>query len=130
MSALLAELRSWSTATADLLLAAVGLGTLLYPGAATLNAALGDPVAPPVVRLAVVVVAFGGSYPFVAGDWSPGRLWDTALAFVGGAVAVGLAGMALVLALGLEIPGSDPRPQLVVVAGGYLLAYLLVHRGW
>jgi hypothetical protein len=127
MNPLLAEVRSWTTATADLLLAAIGLGVLLYPGVATANAVLGEPVAPPTVRLTITVVAVGGTYPFIAGDWSLGRLRDTALAFLAGTLAVGLA---VVAALGLELPGGDPRPGFAVVALAYLLAYLLVHRGW
>jgi hypothetical protein len=122
------ELRSVASATFDLLFAAFGLGLLLLPGAVVCNALLGEPVPRPLVERGVGVVALGGAYPFVAGNWSLHRLGDTLVAFVGGALAAGVVGAVTVVVLGLDLSGSDPRPQFAVVAVGYLTAFLLVHR--
>ena len=121
-------LRSVANATFDLLFAAFGLGLLLLPGAVGCNAVFGEPLPRPLVERAVAVVALGGSYPFVAGDWPLRRLGDTLVAFVGGALAAGVIGAVTVIVLGLNLAGSDPRPQFAVVAVGYLVAFLLVHR--
>lgn len=122
------ELRATALATTDLLLAAALLAVACYPAAAVGNALLGSPASDGAVNLAVGVVAVGGSYPFVAGDWSYAALESFVLALVAGTLAAAaLAGVAVAV-LGLDASGSNPAPQALAVAVGYATAVAVRRR--
>ncbi|MFC7045184.1 hypothetical protein ACFQH6_06965 [Halobacteriaceae archaeon GCM10025711] len=121
-------LRSVVGATVDVSLAVAALAVVCYPAVSVGNALLGAPLDDATVRLAVGVVALGGAYPFVAGDWSLGRLGDYVFAFVVAAFAAGVVGAAVVLLFDLDVAGSDPLPQGLLFATAYLVAYLVAFR--
>lgn len=47
---------------------------------------------------------------------------------VAAAFAWGVAGMGVVVVVGLDLSGSDPRPQAVLWAVAYLTAYVVVYQ--
>lgn len=128
MAAPLSELRSTAGATADVLSAVVALAILVYPAAHLGNALLGSPVPAGTLRLLVGVLALGGAYPFVAGDWSLDALVDAFLAFVAAVVVAGVLGGVVIAALDLGISGGNPTPQAVAVGAAYVVAGLFVRR--
>lgn len=111
--------------TVDLLLAAFGLAVLTFPVVSVTNVALGDPLAQSTVRTVVGVVALGGSYPFVAGDWSLGRLGE----FVFLVAASALVGSACLFALAaffdVTVSTNDESAHAVVVGLIYSVAALV-----
>lgn len=119
---------TWFSATCDLLLAVLGFALVWYPFVSLGNAVLGTPVADTTVTAVVGVLALGGAYPVLAGDWSLGRLGEFVFALTASAFAWGILGMLCVLAFDLTIAGSDRRPQAAVWAVAYATAYLLVYR--
>ena len=126
---------SFLVATLDVLLSAVGLCLATFPAVLVGNELLGwaavpgFPLPDSTLRLPIGVVALGGAYPFVTGDWSLGRLGDFVLALTACTLAAGLFGMVAILVGDLALPGGNPLPRAVAVACGYVGAYLLVHRG-
>jgi hypothetical protein len=114
--------------TADTLLATVGLWVVFAPAVWSLNVLLDDPIPAGAIPALVAVVAVGGSYPFVAGDWSYDRLWSAVAALVGSILLLAILGMVVVVGFGLELSGTDPLPQAVVFVAAYPLAYLLIRR--
>lgn len=119
---------SWLSATYDLLLAILGFVIVWYPLLSLGNAILGSPAADATVHLIVCVLAFGGAYPVVAGDWSIGRLSDYAFILITSAIGWGIIGMVSILALDLTISGSNRMPQAIVWGAAYVTAYLVVYR--
>jgi hypothetical protein len=119
---------SWVSATVDVVLAVVGFAFVWYPMVSLGNAVLGAPLAESRVTLVVGVLAFGGAYPVVAGDWSLGRLGEFVFAMTTAALGLGVLGMGFVLAAGVTLPGSSRIPQAIVWSGAYLLAYFVVYR--
>jgi hypothetical protein len=111
--------RSWGYATSDFLLAAVGLFVALFPGLSVVVALLtGNPLGTGPAAPVTGVVAVGGSYPFVAGDWSYGRLYRFLAGFLVAGAAATLAGLAVLAGR----PGPLPDPVLaraVVLAVAY-----------
>lgn len=111
--------RSWASAIVGLLLGSAGLYLALVP-AFTVGYALAFDATlfaqPP--QTAAVVVAVGGSYPFVAGDWSYRRLavFVTALSVASG--AAGLAGLALLESVDVALPSTA-----LARAGALAVAY-------
>ncbi|CCQ35146.1 hypothetical protein HLRTI_003408 [Halorhabdus tiamatea SARL4B] len=120
--------RSWVTATVDFLLAVFGFVLAFYPLVSLGNAVLGSPGSAATVNLVVGVLAFGGAYPVVAGDWSLGRLGDFAFVLIASAIGWGIIGMVSVLALDVTISGSNRMPQAIVWGAAYVTAYLVVYR--
>jgi hypothetical protein len=116
------SVRSWAEATVDFLLAAVGLYVVVFPGlsvavALATGASLG---AGPAGGVALVV-AVGGSYPFVAGDWSYGRLGRFVAALVVTIAAGSLLGLAVLSRTDLALP--DPvLARAAVLAVAYPVA--------
>jgi hypothetical protein len=74
--------RSTAGATVDVVVAFASLAVVLGLPLVVANEALGTPLASGHVEWAVAVVALGGAYPFVAGDWSLAKLTDFALAAI------------------------------------------------
>lgn len=115
MSRVVDEVRSWVFATSDFVLAFVGAIVVAYPAVAFADALAGSPL-PGLVPLAAFALAFGASYPLVAGDWSIARLYDVLLVAVAISVVATLALTAVATALDLgSTPESGP-------AGGWLLS--------
>lgn len=126
---------SFLLATLDVLLSAVGLCLATFPAVVGGNELLGwlgapaFPLPDSAIGLLIGVVALGGAYPFVTGDWSLGRLGDFVLALTACTLAAGLLGMVAILVGGLALSGENPLPQAAAVACGYVGAHLLVRRG-
>lgn len=121
-------LDSWLSATLDLLLAVLGFTVVWYPMVSLGNVVLGSPVAPATVDAVVAVLALGGTYPVVAGDWSLGRLGEYVFVLVASAIGWGLVGLLFVLASGVTLSGSDRAPQAAVWLAAYVTAYVVVYR--
>ncbi|WP_415382105.1 hypothetical protein [Halosimplex sp. TS25] len=112
-------IRSWATATVDFLLAALGLYLALAPAFTVVYALVADATlfaGPP--QTAAAVVAVGGSYPFVAGDWSYRRLLVFVVALYVASGAAGLAGLAVLRTLDVSLPSA-----VVARAGALAAAY-------
>lgn len=107
-------LDSWLSATFDLLLSILGFILVWYPMVSLGNAVFGFPISTSMSNLLVGVLALGGSYPVVAGDWSLGQLGEYIFVLVASAIGWGLIGMGAVLASGVSISGSNPAPQAAV----------------
>ena len=121
-------LDSWVSATLDLLLAMFGFILVWYPMVSIGNAVLGFPVSSSTSHLLVGVLALGGSYPVVAGDWSLGQLGEYIFVLLASVLGWGVLGMIAFLALGVSTSGSDPTPRAAVWAAAYLTAYIVVYR--
>lgn len=119
---------SWLSATIDLLLAVLGFTLVWYPMVSLGNTVLGTPVSDATVNLIVGMLALGGSYPVVAGDWSLGRVGDYVFVLIASVIGWGIIGMVSVLALDVTISGSNRAPQVVVWGAAYLTSYLVVYR--
>ncbi|QHS16162.1 hypothetical protein GWK26_02785 [haloarchaeon 3A1-DGR] len=119
---------SWVAATLDLLLGLIGLAIVLHPLISLWNTVLGFPVSPATVSLIVGVLAFGGAYPIVAGDWSLGRLGEYVVVLFASVLAWGLLGMVAILVSNVTIQGNNAAPQAIVWTAASLTAYLLVYR--
>ena len=121
-------LNSWLSATLDLLLSFLGFILVWYPMVSLGNSVLGFPVSTSTENLIVGVLALGGSYPVVAGDWSLGQLGEYIFVLIASAIGWGLIGMVPFLVSGVSISGSNPAPQAAVWAAAYLTAYIGVYR--
>ncbi|QLH83881.1 hypothetical protein [Halosimplex pelagicum] len=113
------SLRTWAYATVDFLLASAGLYLALAPAFTVAYALAADATlfaGPP--QTAAVVVAVGGSYPFVAGDWSYRRLTVFVVALYVASGAAGLAGLALLRSADVTLPST-----VVARAGALAVAY-------
>lgn len=121
-------LDSWLSATLDLLLSVLGFTLVWYPMVTLGNAVLGFPVSDSTSNLLVGVLALGGSYPVVAGDWSLGQLGEYIFVLMASAIGWGLIGMVAVLTAGMSISGSNPAPQAAVWAAAYLTACIIIYR--
>ncbi len=119
---------SWVSATVDFLLAACGFTIVLYPMVSLGNAVLGSPASASTVNLVIGVLAVGGAYPVVAGDWSLGQLGEYVFVLTASAFGWGLLGMAVILVSGRTFAGSNPIPQATVWAAASLTAYIVVYR--
>jgi hypothetical protein len=128
MVALERELGSWVSATVDFLLAVLGFTLASYPLVSLGNAVLGSPHSAATVNLVTGVLAFGGAYPVVAGDWSLGQLGEYVFVLFASALGWGLIGMLLILASGLTFSGRNQLPQAVLWATASLTAYIVVYR--
>lgn len=116
------------SATVDFLLAVVGFILAFYPLVSLGNAILGSPGSAATVNLVVGVLAVGGAYRVVAGDWSLGELGEYVFVLTAAAFGWGLIGMLVVLTAGLTLSGSNPVPQAVLWATASLMAYIVVYR--
>ncbi|WP_231185389.1 hypothetical protein [Haladaptatus sp. DYF46] len=92
------------------------------------NAVLGSPASASTVNLVIGVLAVGGAYPVVAGDWSLGQLGEYVFVLTASAFGWGLLGMAVILVSGRTFAGSNPIPQATVWAAASLTAYIVVYR--
>ncbi|WP_458208687.1 hypothetical protein [Haladaptatus sp. NG-SE-30] len=119
---------SWVSATVDFLLAVFGFIVVLYPMISLGNAVLGSPASASTVNVIIGVLAVGGAYPVVAGDWSLGQLGEYVFVLTASAFGWGLLGMLVILVSGRTIAGSNPVPQAIVWAAASLTAYLIVYR--
>ncbi|WP_080506811.1 hypothetical protein [Halorubrum distributum] len=121
-------LDSWLSATLDFFLSIIGFIIVWYPAVSLGNAILGFPVSASTSNLLVGVLAFGGSYPVIAGDWSLGQLGEYIFVLFASAIGWGLVGMTAVLASGVSISGSNLAPQAAVWVAAYLTAYIVVYK--
>jgi phosphate/sulfate permease len=108
------------TATVDFVLSFVGVALLVFPVVWSVGALLGLGSSS-AVGLVTGVVAFGAAYPLVAGDWSRDTLGEAVFVFVGSVLLLGVVAVVVTATSGWQVAGSDPRPQILLFAGGYLL---------
>lgn len=112
-------LRSWADPTVDFLLATLGLYLASVPALTVIYAlALDAPLFADPPQLAALVIAAGGSYPFVAGDWSYRRLAVFVIALYVASGAAGLAGLAVLQSLDVPLPSTA-----LARAGALAVAY-------
>lgn len=115
-------LRSWGSATVDFLVAAVGLYVVVFPALSVVVAlAGGDPAGAGPAGPVALVVAVGGSYPFVAGDWSYGRLGRFVAALLVTTAAGSLLGLVALSRLDVALP-SPLLARAAVLAVAYPVA--------
>jgi len=114
--------RSWGYATVDFLIAAVGLFVVVFPALSVVVAlATGDSLGAGPAGFVAFVVATGGSYPFVAGDWSYGRLGRFVAALLVTTATVSLLGLAALSRLEVALP-SPVAARAAVLAVAYPVA--------
>lgn len=120
MSRAVAEVGSWVVATTDFVLAFVGAFAVAYPVLSFAHAIAGSPV-PGLVPNAAFALAFGASFPLVAGDWSIARLYEVLAVAVAAAVlgTIALTGLATALDLG-ALPSTS-------ATGGWLLSLAVAY---
>jgi|SRR6056297_2910818 len=119
---------SWLWATVDVLFAFIGFVVVFYPPVSFGTEVLGVSLAPSTVNLVVAVLALGGAYPVVAGDWSLGRLGEFMFVLVASAMVTAVAAMICIAVSGIRL-ASDTLVFRVTVWGlAYLLAYVVVYR--
>lgn len=80
------------------------------------------------MNLATGVLAVGGAYPVVTGDWSLGQLGEYVFVLFASALGWGLVGVLLILVSGLTLSGSNPAPQAVLWVTASVTAYIIVYR--
>ena len=122
------NIKGWVWATVDVLLAVFGLTIVLYPAVSLGNAVVAEPLAEPYVNLIVGILALGGAYPFVAGDWSLGHLGDYIFVLTVTVLGIGVVIMGSLVVAGIELPGSNPVPQAVLFGLSSTVAYFLVYH--
>ncbi|PSP51302.1 hypothetical protein BRC60_03275 [Halobacteriales archaeon QH_1_68_42] len=119
-------LRSWGYATVDFLIAAVGLFVVVFPALSVVVAlATGDPLG---AGSAGFVVATGGNYPFVAGDWPYGRLERFVAALLVTTATASLLGLAALSRLDVALP-SPVVARAAVLAVAYPVATVVASTG-
>lgn len=119
--------RSWATATVDTVVIFVAMVALLFPVTSALGAAVGFPSG--WADAVTGIVAFGATYPFVAGAWSIGTLGEYFFAFVATTLVL-LGTEGVLLATGtVGIPVKDPIVRLGVWCVVYTTAYMAVASG-
>ncbi|WP_459194202.1 hypothetical protein [Halosimplex sp. J119] len=122
------SLRSIPAATADLLLAAAGLYLFLAPAFTVLYAlATGTDLFAGPPQTAAAVVAVGGSYPFVTGDWSHRRLGVAVVALYVASGAAGLAGLAVLRSVDVSLP-SPVIARAGALSAAYPVAFAAAFR--
>jgi len=105
------------SATVDVLSAVVSLWVVFALVLAVANDLLGEPLSTWVVERVVFVLALGGAYPFVAGDWALAKLTDFALAAVVAAFGLSsLIGISLFAAGRSGLPSESPLSTAITVA--------------
>lgn len=112
--------------TVDLLLAAFGVGIVAYPLAAGLFDVVGIPGLTP--RSLTVIVAFAGSYPFVAGHWSLGTLGDYILVWMGALLTISLLAFPVAVLVGGVPEGARRTVEVVLFGLAHLTAVVAVLR--
>jgi len=112
-------LRSWGEATAYLAVAAVALYLAMFPAFSVVYALSTDAnLFARLPQAVALVVAVGGTYPFVADDWSYRRLVVFVIALYVASGAAGLAGLALLYSYDIGLPSTT-----VARAGALAVAY-------
>ncbi|WP_227130700.1 hypothetical protein [Halorubellus salinus] len=121
------SVRSWLLATVDFAFAFLGVAAIAYPTLALAGALVGSPTLRALVPVLTFVLAFGASYPYVAGDWSLGRLGEFLFVAVAGSLAWGALVAGVVLALDLATVPGDPAPIATAWTLALATAYAVVY---
>lgn len=119
--------RSWLLATVDVAFAFLGVAAIAYPTLALVAALLGSPTLQALVPVLTFVLAFGASYPYVAGGWSLGRLGEFLFVAVVGSLTWGAVVAGVVLALDVATVADDPAPIATVWTLALATAYAVVY---
>ncbi|NHN40186.1 hypothetical protein G9C85_00865 [Halorubellus sp. JP-L1] len=121
------EATSWLLATLDFVFAFVGVGAVAYPTLRLVAELAGPTVPRGLVPLAAFALAFGASYPYVAGDWSLGRLGEFLFVAIASTLAWGVLVAGVVLALDLPSYPADPAPAATAWTLALATAYAVVY---
>ncbi|MFC6955158.1 hypothetical protein [Halorubellus litoreus] len=119
--------RSWLLATVDFAFAFLGVAAVAYPTLSLVASLVGSPFLRALAPILTFVLAFGASYPYVAGDWSLGRLGEFLFVAVAGALAWGALVAGVVLALDLATDPGDPAPIATAWTLALATAYVVVY---
>jgi hypothetical protein len=119
---------SWSLATVDTVLSILALLVIWYPVIYYTNTVAGFPLIESSVNFAVAVLAFGSSYPFVAGHLSLGDLGEYLFLLLASALVWGIIGTIATVAAGMTFSGSNYTPLAATWGLAYLTAYSIVFR--
>lgn len=103
------SLRSTVDATYDFLIAVLGGVFVVFLSLQTMNDAAGMPVSESLVGAVACVLAFGASYPLVAGPWSLNRFTEFVLTFF-----IAVVGLTLLFAIPFLAIGGAPSDSLVI----------------
>lgn len=122
------RLRAFGGATLDVGLSILGVSLVLIPTAGVLSELLEPPLPEPALEVSLLVVSVTLAYPFATHRWSRGWLGTYVLGFWLGLVGLGVAGAAIVVAVGAGFSGNDLFPQLTLVALAHVGAMLGVRR--
>lgn len=124
------RLRAFGGATLDVGLSILGVSLVLIPTVGVLSELLEPPLPEPALEVGLLVVSVTLACPFATHRWSRGWLGTYVLGFWLGLVGLGVAGAAIVVAVGAGFSGSDLRPQLALVALAHVGAVIGVwHSG-
>ncbi|CAM2797671.1 hypothetical protein [Halobacterium salinarum] len=117
-------------ATGDVLSAFLSITVVVGLPLSIVNHLLGSPLSTWVVKSVAFVVALGGAYPFVAGDWPLAKLTDFAVAAVLTWIAVAVfVTVGLLAAVDGGLPSDPPvntAVRLGIVALSFCVAALYV----
>jgi hypothetical protein len=105
------SLRSTVGATYDFLVSFLGGVFVVFLSLQTVNDAAGMPVSESLVGAVALVLAFGASYPLVAGPWSLDRFTEFVLTFF-----IAVVGLALLSAIPFIAVGGIPSDSLIAGA--------------
>ena len=119
--------RSWLLATVDVGFAFLGVAAAVYPTLSLAAALLGSPFLRALVPVLTFVLAFGASYPYVAGGWSLGRLGEFLFVAVAGVLAWGAVVAGVLLVFDVAIVPDDPAPIATAWTLGLATAYAVVY---
>lgn len=108
---------SWTLATVEFVLAIAGAMAVAYPTVSLASTLAGSP-APALVPLVAFALAFGASYPLVAGGWSLPRLYDVLLV----AACCAVLGSVLTAGLAVGFAVEPAAPHRVVATAGWVLS--------
>lgn len=120
---------SWVSATVDILLAVLAFGFIWYPMVSLGNAVLGGPASPSLLNWIVGVLAVGGAYTVIAGEWAlGGQIGEYVFALIASALLWGFIGMLVIFLSGISVAGDNPVPEAMMWSAAYLTAYIVVYR--
>lgn len=119
--------RSWATATVDTVAVFLAAVVILFPVTDALGTVIGLPSGG--IRVVIGVVAFGVTYPVVAGEWSMGTLGEYFFAFVAATfVVLGLAG-AVPTFEAVDLSAGDSIARVGLWCVVHVTAYVAVASG-
>ena len=127
MPSVVASVKSWVFATSDFVLAFVGAAAVVYPTLSLLADAAGPPFQS-FVPFVAFSLAFGATYPLVAGGWSIARLYDVLVVALCFLILATVLLAAIAGTTGRFPGGTHPSAANAGWVVSLALAYALVSR--